>query len=72
MFHFGIDQELTNALSILLPLVLTLGGLAFAIAVDSYFGKRQKRIFLLILGLVLLLIFEFLLLSFIICCTGTQ
>ena len=58
MFHFGIDQELTNALSILLPLVLTLGGLAFAIAVDSYFGKRQKRIFLLILGLVLLLIFQ--------------
>ena len=53
---FEMDQELTTTLSILLPLVLTLGGLAFAISVDLYFEKKQKRVFLLILGLVFCLI----------------
>ena len=56
MFSGQIDQELVYTLAALLPLVLQLGGLAFAAAVDAYFGKREKRIFLLILILVLCLI----------------
>lgn len=56
MLEWSLYQEQVNALSVLLPLIVTVGALAFAIAVDGYFEKKQKRIFLLILGLVFLLI----------------
>lgn len=56
MLSLKLDQQATYTLMALLPLVLQVAGLAFAISVDAYFGKKQKRIFMLILLLVLGLI----------------
>ena len=56
MFNFQLNQQTTYTLIALLPLILQVGGLAFAISVDAYFNRRQKRIFSLILILVLGLI----------------
>ena len=49
MFNFQLNQQTTYTLIALLPLILQVGGLAFAISVDAYFNRRQKRIFSLIL-----------------------
>ena len=56
MFDLHLDQQTTYTLTALLPLALQVGGLAFAISVDAYFGKKQKRIYMLSLLLVLCLI----------------
>ena len=56
MFSLHLDQRATYMLMVMLPLVLQVGGLAFAISVDAYFSKRQKQVFGLILILVLGLI----------------
>lgn len=56
MFSFGLNQQATYTIMAVLPLVLQVGGLAFAISVDTFFGKRQKQVFTLILVLVLGLI----------------
>ncbi len=53
---FGnLKQEQVYALSILLPLLITLVGLGFAVTVDKYFSKTQKRVFRQIFALVLVL-----------------
>ncbi len=56
MLSFTLTQQQIYLLSILFPLLLLSLGLAFAVVVDTYIIKRQKRIFLVILFLVLLLI----------------
>ena len=55
MFSLQLDQRTTYILMAMLPLVLQVGGLAFAISVDAFFSKRQKRVFLLLLLLVVFL-----------------
>ena len=53
---FGnLEQEQVYTLSILLPLLITLAGLGFAVAVDKFFSRKQKRVFCQIILLVLLL-----------------
>lgn len=56
MFSLHLDQRATYTLMALLPLLLQVGALAFAIWADAYFKPKQKRVFLLLLTLVLLLI----------------
>ena len=56
MFSLKLDQQTTYTLMALLPLLLQMGALAFAIWADAYFKPKQKRVFLLLLTLVLLLI----------------
>ena len=56
MFSLQLDQQATYTLMALFPLVLQIGALAFAIWVDAYFKPKQKRVFLALLSLVLLLI----------------
>jgi two-component sensor histidine kinase len=56
MFHLTLDQHTTYTLMAMLPLVIQVGALAFAIWVDAYFKPKQKRVFLALLTLVLLLI----------------
>ena len=56
MFDLHLDQQATYTLMAILPLVLQVGALAFAIWVDAYFEKKQKRIFMLSLLVVLALI----------------
>ena len=56
MFSLELNQQAIYTLMAMLPLVLQVGGLAFAISVDAFFSKRQKRVFLLALFLVLCLI----------------
>lgn len=56
MFFWSLDQQDTYILATMLPLLLQVGGLAFAISADPYFGKTQRRTFLLILILELGLI----------------
>lgn len=56
MFSLHLDQQTTYSLIALFPLMLQIGALAFAISVDAYFGKKQKKVFMLILLLILLLI----------------
>ena len=58
MFNLELDQHSTYTLTAMLPLVLQVGGLAFAISVDAYFGKKQKRFFMVSLLLVLALIVQ--------------
>ena len=53
---FGnLEQEQVYTLSILLPLLITLAGLGFAVAVDKFFSRKQKRVFCQI---ILLLCFQ--------------
>ena len=56
MFALKLDQQATDTLMALLPLVIQVGALAIAIWVDAYFKPKQKRVFLALLSLVLLLI----------------
>ena len=56
MFSFHLDQKTVYTLTAMLPLVLQVGGLAFAVSADAYFSKRQKQAFMLILILALGLI----------------
>lgn len=56
MFHLSLDQQTIYTLMALLPLAIQVGALAFAIWADAYFKPKQKRVFLVILTLVLLLI----------------
>lgn len=56
MFHLSLDQQTTYTLMALLPPAIQVGALAFAIWADAYFKPKQKRVFLIILTLVLLLI----------------
>ena len=56
MFSLHLDQQATYTLMALVPLVLQIGALAFAIWADAYFKPKQKRVFLVLLTLVLLLI----------------
>ena len=56
MFSMHLDQQATYMLMAMIPLVIQVGALAFAISVDAYFSKRQKQVFGLILILVLGLI----------------
>ena len=56
MFSLHLDQQATYTLTALLPLLFQVGALAFAIWADAYFKPKQKRVFLVILTLVLLLI----------------
>lgn len=58
MFSMHLDQQATYMLMAMIPLVIQVGALAFAISVDAYFSKRQKQIFGLILILVLGLIVQ--------------
>lgn len=58
MFSFELTQQATYIIMVMLPLVLQLGGLAFAISVDAFSGKRQKQVFTLLLVLVLGLIVQ--------------
>lgn len=56
MFTLKLDQQTTYTLMAIMPLVIQVGALAFAIWVDAYFKPKQKRVFLALLSLVLLLI----------------
>ena len=56
MFSLHLDQQATYVLMAMIPLVIQVGALAFAISVDAYFSKRQKQVFALLLTLVLGLI----------------
>ena len=56
MIDLDLGQKSTYTLMAMLPLVLQVGGLAFAISVDAYFEKKQKQVFMLILVLVVSLI----------------
>ena len=58
MFSLELNQQTIYTLMAMLPLVLQVCGLAFAVTVDAYFGKRQKLAFTLILVLVLGLIIQ--------------
>lgn len=56
MESWHMNQETTTILTILLPLLILLVGLSFAVQLDTYIGKRQKRVFLLAFALGLALI----------------
>ncbi len=56
MFSLQLNQQATYTLMAMLPLVLQVAGLAFAVSTDAYFSKRQKRAFTLALALLLGLI----------------
>ena len=56
MFTLKLDQQTTYTLMAIMPLVIQVGALAFAIWVDAYFKPKQKWVFLALLSLVLLLI----------------
>lgn len=56
MFSWKLNQQSVYLLAILLPLLFQAVGLGFAVTVDSYLEKKQKRIYVLILALVLALI----------------
>ena len=56
MFDLNLDQQNTYTLTALLPLLIHVGALAFAIWADAYFKPKQKRVYLVLLTLVLLLI----------------
>ena len=56
MFSLHLDQQATYTLMALTPLLIQVGALAFAIWADAYFKPKQKRVFLVILTLILLLI----------------
>ena len=58
MFSFQLNQQATYTLMAMLPLVLQVGGLAFAVSVDTFFGKRHKQVLTLILILVFCLILQ--------------
>ena len=51
-----LNQEIINQLAMLLPLLLQLLGLIFAVLVDSYISRKYKRIMLIIAFLVISLV----------------
>lgn len=58
VFSLRLEQQDVYTLMALVPLVLQIGALAFAIWADAYFKPKQKRVFLVLLTLVLLLIVQ--------------
>ena len=53
-----MTQRSVNELSALLPLLIQLVGLVFAVLVDSYLDKRQKRVMLVVTALAFALVVE--------------
>lgn len=56
MFSLELHQQAVYTLMAMLPLVLQVAGLGLAVSTDAFFSKRKKRVFMLILMLVLCLI----------------
>ena len=48
-----MPQQSVNELTALLPLLIQLVGLVFAVLVDSYLDKRQKRVMLVVAALAI-------------------
>ena len=53
-----MPQQSVNDLTALLPLLIQLVGLVFAVLVDSYLDKRQKRVMLIVAALAFALVVE--------------
>lgn len=53
-----MTQRSVNELSALLPLLIQLVGLVFAVLVDSYLDKRQKRVMFIVAALAFALVVE--------------
>ena len=53
-----MPQQSVNELTALLPLLIQLVGLVFAVLVDSYLDKRQKRVMLIVAALAFALVVE--------------
>ena len=51
MTFFSLSQQTVNLLAILLPQLIQLAGLAFAVLIDSYIESRHRRIMLIIVAL---------------------
>ena len=51
-------QRSVNELTVLLPLLIQIVGLIFAVLVDSYLDRRQKRVMLTVIGLAFALVVE--------------
>lgn len=58
VFNSNMSQETMDHLTMLLPLLLQLGGLVFAVMVDSYISKKHKRVMFAIAFLALSLIVQ--------------
>ena len=58
MLPWELNQETTYLIAILLPLMLLMIGLGFAVTVDTYLSKKQKLVFAGILLLVFCLIMQ--------------
>ena len=53
-----MTQRSVNELSALMPLLIQLVGLMFAVLVDSYLDSRQKRVMLVVAALAFALVVE--------------
>ncbi|MBQ6375088.1 MAG: histidine kinase [Clostridia bacterium] len=53
-----MTQQSVNELTALLPLLIQIVGLIFAVLVDSYLDKRQKRVMLIVAALAFALVVE--------------